>query len=354
MTITPNFLDKLHALTPAQQVVVEAMTLRALRKQEEKDRNTSPEATESREIKQFQRLHLIEQRQSSDIYLNHNLVLAEQGDPEAQFEVFLIQRARQAHSLFGGPNPPIEERYGMAMLVKAAKQGHLQAQYTLGAMKMKSFLELRVGGVVGNEALEWLTQAAEGGEKRAMHHICDLLRNWSARSRSPSDPRINPTWGVRALAVLKHEAESTRDHGLQHDLSLILLAPRSEPINQLLQDIGTVESNTDELAVELLMQAARNGNPHAMNQVALSFNSGYNGMPKDPRQAFVWHAMSMLHSNRDLPSPLEALQDRMGPEKSAQALEMLHDLVQDIEQERVGRQEADNQARTQAEGVTAP
>lgn len=109
-----------------------------------------------------------------NIAIEETLMLAEQGDMEAQFNLG-VAHYNGIEKEGGKGYTAIESNYNKALewLTKAAEQGHAGAQNNLGLMYKEAL------NVLQNdyEAFEWFTKAAEQGHADAQNNLGLLYRD---------------------------------------------------------------------------------------------------------------------------------------------------------------------------------
>ncbi len=129
---------------------------------------------------------------------------ANQGDADSQFNLALLY--------LQGSGIPQDDRYAVYWLTKAAKQGHVIAQYNLGDL-------YRHGGGEKiprdyKQAVYWLTKAAEQGCANAQYNLGDLYL-CGGGEEVPRDYKQAFFWYTKAAEQGHYFAKEDRDKMLE-------------------------------------------------------------------------------------------------------------------------------------------
>jgi uncharacterized protein len=178
--------------------------------------------------------------------------LAEQGDADAQFNL------GQAYRL--GRGVPTNLSAAKTWFERAASQGHVDAQTTLGLLLFQNGEQA--------EGLKWLKMAAEQGEPRALLVYGTALVNGDTVTQ---DPILGYAYVSRAAAQGLEPAKNTLDQldqvlpladrkrgvAMARDLAKAAPAPTSEPKQTAAAKAGrTARTRGADLAPETVSKAA--------------------------------------------------------------------------------------------------
>ena len=128
---------------------------------------------------------------------------AKQGDADAQFNLALLYHH--------GAGATHDHRNAIYWYIKAAQQGHVQAQYKLGSLYYSFRYEEKVPQD-SNRAVYWLTKAAEQGYVHAQYKLGQIYESGDV---APQDYKQAFFWYTKAAEQSHHFAKDDRDKMLK-------------------------------------------------------------------------------------------------------------------------------------------
>lgn len=197
-------------------------------------------------------------------------------------------------------------------ILQRANSGEANAQFELGSCYAAGALGLKKDI---NEALKWLTLAAEQNHAKAQSYLGIILASGATGKRDIAKAQ---TW--RELAAKNGDATEKwtlgnaylfgylvpRDHAralhwieeaakLDHPDALAKVIDLYEKLQAVAKTDAELQAYTQKVDYwkkhfsNLELKSAENGNPIAMNAVARKFLKGTDGLPRNIIKAIYWH-----------------------------------------------------------------
>jgi TPR repeat protein len=183
--------------------------------------------------------------------------IAENGDPEAQFIVSAVLSSTTKDI----PGIQKSNEQSLAWLLKAAEQGHANAQWVLGTHYYYGTAGLKQDY---QEAARWLRKAAEQGIDDAQYHLAVMHNEGQG---VPQDYKESVYWLRKAAAQGNASA--------QHGLGLMYV------------DGGKGVPQDYQEAAAWFRKAAQQGDADAQYSLGFVYYKGQ-GVPQDYKEAIVW------------------------------------------------------------------
>ncbi len=235
---------------------------------------------------------------------------ANQGDADAQFNLALLYKL--------GAGIPKDLKQAVYWYTKAAEQGHVNAQYSLGSLYLdgdgqevpKDF----------KQAVYWYTKAAEQGLVNAQYSLGHM---YEYNDESPQDYRQAFFWYTKAAEQGHYFAKEHRDKILE-----TMSQSQIEEVQELSK--GLYEKIDNEIAEQLHYSSFINAAAKRYNlapeliQAIIKIESSFNPFAISERGAMgLMQLMPETAKEMNVEAPFEAEENIMG---GSRYLRKLHDL----------------------------